>query len=162
MRLHLILSQIYRQYLVNCSPTDHFVRLHPSPYEEPTCTQKWKATAHVQSNPLAPSVGELPYAESQFNAPGNNAHYEFDSEITSKEEYDITVHPVCNGQHKVKNILSIPALYNSVLHFPQNTILFGQYSMLCEHYYKILEQVYIYTFIQIIGTIFSCMYSLPL
>ena len=144
----MILSQIYRQYLVNCSPTDHFVRLHPSPYEEPTCTQKWKATAHVQSNPLAPSIDELPYAESQFNAPGNNTHSEFNSDITSKEEYDTTVHLVCNSQHKVKlNILSIPALYNPVLHFPQNTILFGQYSMLCEHYYKILEQVYIYIYI---------------
>ena len=74
--------------------------------------------------------------------------YEFNSDITSKEEYDTTVHLVCNSQHKVKlNILSIPALYNPVLHFPQNTILFGQYSMLCEHYYKILEQVYIYIYI---------------
>ena len=55
----------------------------------------------MQSNPLAPSIDELPYAESQFNAPGNNTHYEFNSENINKEEYDITVHPVCSGQHKV-------------------------------------------------------------
>ena len=74
-----------------------------SAYEEPIRTQKWSATAHVLSNPVAPSNDNLPYySESQFNSQGITAHYEFDSEITSKQEYDRTVHLMCNGQHNVK------------------------------------------------------------
>ena len=98
----------------NCSPTDHLVRVHPSAYEEPIRTQKWSATAHVLSNPVAAS--NLPYyAESQFNAQGITAHYEFDSEITSKQEYDRTVHPMCNGQHKVDRTFVQNIHHNSLV-----------------------------------------------